>query len=70
MFGFNDDDISVEVKNPYPDPEKLPVHYKLPKWYILQVLIHMAVTDCILNWYAVGGPKSVILIKFYFDEEL
>ena len=30
VYGFNNDDISVEVKNPYPDPEKLPVHYKLP----------------------------------------
>ena len=30
----------------------------------------MAVTDCILNWYAVGGPKSVVLIKCNFDEEL
>ena len=30
VCGFNDDDISVEVKNPYPDPEKLPVHYKFP----------------------------------------
>ena len=29
VYGFNDDDISVNVKNPYPDPEKLPVHYKL-----------------------------------------
>ena len=35
VYSFNDDNISVEVKNPYPDPENLPVHYKLPKWYIL-----------------------------------
>ena len=70
VFGFNDDDISVEVKNPYPDPEKLPVHYKLPKWYILQVLIHMAATGCVLNWYAAGEPKSVVLIKCNFDDKL
>ena len=70
VYGFSDDDISVEVNNPYPDPKKLPVHYKLPRWYILQVLIHMVVTDCMYNWYAVGGPKSVVLIKCNFDEDL
>ena len=70
IYGFNNDNISIEVKNPYPQPQKLPVHYTLPKWYILQVLIHMVVTDCQVNWYACGGPKSVVLIECLFDEEL
>ena len=70
VFGFNNDNISIEVKNPYPQPQKLSVHYKLPKWYILQVLIHMVVTDCQVNWYACGGPKSVVVIECLFDEDL
>ena len=70
FFGFNNDNISIEVKNPYPQPQKLPVHHKLPKWYILQVLIHMVVTDCQVNWYACGGPKSIVLIECLFDEDL
>ena len=70
IFGFNNDNISIEVKNPYPQPQKLPVHYKLPKWYILQVLIHMVVTECQVNLYACGGPKSVVLIECLFDEDL
>ena len=70
VFGFNNDNISIEVKNPYPQPHKLPVHYKLPRYYILQVLIHMVATDCQVNWYACGGPKSVVLIECLLDEEL
>ena len=30
----------------------------------------MVVTDCMFNWYAVGSPKSVVLIKCNFDEDL
>ena len=30
----------------------------------------MVVTDCMYNWYAVGSPKSVVLIKCNFDEDL
>ena len=57
-------------KSPYPDAEKIPVHYKLPKYYILQVLIHMAVTDTDSNWYGCCGPKSLVLIDCKFDEDL
>ena len=49
VFGFNNDNVSIEVKNPCPQLHKLPVHYKLPKYYILQVLIHMVATDCQVN---------------------
>ena len=30
----------------------------------------MVVTDCQVNWYACGGPKSIVLIECLFDEEL
>ena len=70
ILRFNCDNISVEFKSPYPDAEKIPVHYKLPKYYILQVLIHMAVTDTDSNCYGCCGPKSLVLIDCKFDEDL
>ena len=30
----------------------------------------MVVTDCQVNWYACGGPKSIILIECIFDKNL
>ena len=41
IFRTNSDNIAVELKSPYPQPEKIPVHYSVPKWYILQILSHM-----------------------------
>ena len=67
---FNSDDITCEFKCPYRDAEKIPVHYKVPKYYILQILIHMAVTATDSNWYRCIGPKSLIAIDCKFDEEL
>ena len=67
---FNSDNISLELKSPYPDPEKLPVHYKIPKWYVLQILIHMVVTETDSNWYGCCGTKSMVLIDCKFDEQL
>ena len=59
--------ISVELKSPYPDPLKLPVQYEIPKYYILQILIHMALTGAASNWFGSVGPRSIVLIdaRFY-----
>ena len=67
---FNTDNISLELKSPCPDADKLPVHYKLPKWYILQILIHMVVTETDSNWYGCCGTKSMVLINCKFDDQL
>ena len=70
IYRFNSDNISIELKSPYPDAEKLPVHYKIPKWYIMQVLIHMVVTETETSWYGCCGTKSVVTIECKFDEDL
>ena len=70
ILHFNSDDTTCEFKCHYPDAEKIPVHYKVPKYYILQILIHMAVTATDSNWYGCIGPKSLIAIDCKFDEEL
>ena len=62
--------MSVELKSPYPQADKIPVHYKLPKWYILQILIHMFMTHTQLNLYGCCGPKSVVAIECTFDDNL
>ena len=41
--------ISVEIKSPYPDPFKVPVHYKLLRCCLMQVLMHMNCTQSSTN---------------------
>ena len=36
--------ISVEIKSPYPDALRVPVHYKIPRCYVMQILMHMKIT--------------------------
>ena len=67
---FNADNISLELKSSCPDADKLPVHYKLAKWYIPQILIHMVVTETDCNWYGCCGTKSMVLINCKFDDQL
>ena len=70
IFSFNSDNITLELKSPFPDAEKIPVHYKVPKYYILQILIHMAATESESNWYGCCGTKSLVAIDCKFDEQL
>ena len=70
IFRTNSDNIDLELKSPYPQPEKIPVHYAIPKWYILQILSHMFITNSEYSWYGCCAPKSVVLIECTFDEDL
>ena len=70
IFRTNSDNIAVELKSPYPEPDKIPVHYSVPKWYILQILSHMFITGSEYCWYGCCSPKSVVLIECTFDEDL
>ena len=70
IFRTNSDNIAVELKSPYPQPDKIPVHYSVPKWYILQILSHMFITGSEYCWYGCCGPQSVVLIACTFDEDL
>ena len=66
VFGFNNLDMTLELKSPYPDPKSMPVHYSVPKYYILQILAHMKVTNLERNLYVSCGPKSVTVIEARF----
>ena len=57
-FGFNNLDMTLEIKSPYPDPKSMPVHYSVPKYYILQMLANMKVTNLERNVYVSCGPKK------------
>ena len=70
IFRTNSDNIALELKSPYPQPEKIPVHYSVPKWYVLQILSHMFITESEYCWYGCCDPKSVVLIECNFDEDL
>ena len=41
VFGLNNLDMTLEIKSPYPDPKSMPVHYSVPKYYVLQILAYM-----------------------------
>ena len=62
--------ISVEIKSPYPDPFKVPVHYKLLRCYIMQVLMHMNCTQSSTNIYASVGSNSVTFIECQYNDYL
>ena len=62
--------ISVEIKSPYPDPCKLPVHYKLLRCYVMQVLMHMNCTQSSTNIYASVGSNSLTFIECQYNDYL
>ena len=47
VYGLNSGNKSIEIKSPYPDGNNMPVHYSIPRYYILQCIIHMIVTNTI-----------------------
>ena len=61
---------SVEIKAPYPDPFKVTVHYKLPRYYVMQVLMHMKATRTEQNIYASVGSNSVTFIECRYPQGL
>ena len=70
VYGLNSGNKSIEMKSPYPDGNNMPVHYSIPRYYILQCIIHMIVTNTMENWYASGGLTSVVLICCTMDLQL
>ena len=70
VYGLNSGNKSIEIKSPYPDGNNMPVHYSILRYYILQCIIHMIVTNTMENWYASGGLTSVVLICCTMDLQL
>ena len=69
ILQMHGDNIALELKSPYPQPDKIPVHYSVPR-YVIQLLVHMFVTDSDYAWYGCCGTKSVVLIECAFDDDL
>ena len=62
--------MSIEIKSPYPDPMQMPLHYNIPRGYVIQILSHMKVTGTETNLYVSVGSNSVCIIECTFHEEL
>ena len=61
---------SVKIKFSYPDPFKVTVHYKIPRHYVMQVLMHMKATKTELNIYATVGSNSVTFTECQYPAGL
>ena len=59
------DNISIEIKSPFPTPLQIGIHYKLPREYVIQVLCHMVSTGA-----TSVGSNSVTIIKCHFHNAL
>ena len=64
--GFTDN-ISIEIKSPFPNPLQMGIHYKLPREYVMQVLFHMVSIGTTSNLYSCIG-SSVTIIECLFDD--
>ena len=63
-------DISIEIKPPFPNPLQLPVHYKLTREYVMQVLCQMKSTGRQSNLYSCVHSNSITIIESVFDASL
>ena len=61
---------TVEIKCPYPNRNVLPVHYKLPKYYVCQLLAEMAAHGTSAGIYVSYSMESMTVCKVQFDTEL
>ena len=62
--------ITVEIKCPFPDQFKVIMHYKLPRYYVMQVLMHMKATSSEQNIYGCVGTNSVTFIECQYSQGL
>lgn len=58
---------AVEVKCPYPSEKSLPVHYKLPEYYVCQCLAEMHVLNTNTLVYISYSESSSSFLKVRFD---
>ena len=49
---------------------QITMHYKLPRYYVMQVLIHMKATSSELNIYGCVGTNSVTYIECQYSQGL
>ncbi len=62
--------IAVEIKCPFPGDFKTPVQYKLPIYYVTQVLAEMAAMGVSFCLFCSWSVESMVVHLVEFDEEL
>lgn len=60
--------LACEIKCPYPNKHKPPVHYKIPEYYICQVLAEMVALDVQECIYLSWSSESTTVFRVTFDE--
>ena len=61
---------AVEIKCPFPSERTMPVHYKLPDYYVCQCLAEMHVLNTDLLIYMSYSASSCTVLKVKFSHEL
>ena len=65
-FGDLSESMPIEIKCPFPKDNKVPVHYKIPAYYALQ----MKAKSANRIWYASYSSQSTALLQLTFDEDV
>ena len=60
----------LEIKCPIPIPEKLPVLYNIPVYYVCQVMAEMASVGCDKGLFVSYNNESTSVIEVSFDADL
>ena len=62
---------AIEIKCPLPGKKVVPdVHYRLPDYYVCQVLSEMTVLNCTSLFYVCWTPQSTTVFKVQYDFEV
>ena len=70
VFGEKAENISLELKCPFPDGKYIKVHYTISVYYAIQLLCQMKVTGCKKAWYGSYLDERTVLLELTFDEEI
>ena len=70
VFSEKAENISLELKCPFPDGKCIKVHYTIPVYYTIQLLCQMKVTGCKKAWYGSYLDESTVLLELTFGEEI
>ena len=67
-FGDLLESTPIEIKCPFSEDNKVPVHYKIPVYYALQLMSEMKAKSAKRIWYASYCIKSTALLELTFEE--
>ena len=64
------ENLAIEIKCPFPQENCLPVHYKIPVYYVCQLLSVMKVKEINKIWYISYCKESTVVMELKFDEKV